>query len=110
MEITFGSADLARTCNDDAERLRFYGPELAATIRRRLCEIDAAAHLAELRSLPAARLRPDPRRNDGALLVALGRSADLRVRPQEEAPPVLLDGRLDELRVRGLLVFDVAVA
>ena len=110
LKIVFMSAELARSCNDDEERLRVYGPQLAPMLRRRLCEISAAGHLAELRSLPAARLRADPVRQDGWLLVALGRWADLRVRPREEPLPTLSDGRLDEVRIRELLVSEVAVA
>lgn len=109
LKIIFGSAELARSCNEDRERLRVYGSHLAPALRRRLCEIAAAGHLAELHSVPAARLRADPARPGGWLLVALGRSADLRVRPREEPPPRLSDGRLDEVEIRELLVSDVAV-
>lgn len=110
MKIYFSSAELARSCNDDAERLRIYGPGLASALHRRLGEMAAAGHLAELRRVPAARLRADPGRDAGALLVALDQGADLRVRPSEEPLPTLFDGRLDELRVKELLVSEVAVA
>jgi addiction module HigA family antidote len=109
LKIIFGSAELARSCNEDRERIRAYGPRLAAALRRRLCDIAAARHLAELRSVPAARLRADPEQADGWLLVALGQLADMRVRPSQEPPPRLSDGRLDEMRIRELLVSDVAV-
>jgi hypothetical protein len=101
VRITFASAELARVCNEDQERLRVYGPRLASALRRRLCEIRAAGHLAELRSIPAARLRPEP---GGSLLVRLGHSGELRVRLGEEPPPRLSDGRLDEVGIRELLV------
>jgi hypothetical protein len=105
LKITFASAELARSCNEDQERLRTYGPKLAAVLRRRLCEIRAAGHLAELRSIPAARLHPDPTRPGGFLLVPLGQVGELRVRLGEE--PRLSDGHLDEVRIRELLVSDV---
>jgi proteic killer suppression protein len=110
LRIIFGSVELAHSCNDDQERLRVYGPELANALRRRLCQIEAAGHLAELRSVPAARLRADPTSPEGWLRVGLRQSADLRARPREEPPPRLSDGRLDEVRIHELLVSDVIVA
>lgn len=107
MKIIFGSAELARRCNDDQERLQVYGPKLAATLRRRLCQISVAAHLAELRTVPAARLRDDPERPEGWLLLALRERTDLRIRPREDPLPRLGDGRLDEVGIRELLVADV---
>jgi hypothetical protein len=110
LKITFGSIELARSCNDDQERLRVYGPKLATALRRRLCQIEAAGNLAELRSVPATRLRADPTSPEGWLLIGLPQSADLRVRPCEESPPRLSDGRLDEVRIQELLVSEVIVA
>lgn len=86
-----------------------YGPKLATAIRRRLCQIEAAGHLAELRSVPAVRLRAAPTGPEGWLLVGLPQSADLRVRPCAEPPPRRGDGRLDEARIHELLVSGVIV-
>ena len=108
MKIAFSSADLALSCNLDEMRLRTYGPQLAPVLRRRLGEIAAADHLGELRSVPAARLRPDPALPGAWMLVALGNAADLRVRPGQQPPPVLADGRLNEFEVRELLIAAVA--
>lgn len=80
------------------------GPLLAAVLRRRLREIAAAGHLGELRSLPSARLRPDPQCRASWMLIALGHLAGLRVRPQKQPPPVLEDGMLDESAVNHLLI------
>lgn len=109
MEISFVDGELARSCNDDAIRERRYGPALAVVLRRRLAEIAAAAHLAELRRLPAARLRghPDERR---LLLVSLGSTADLHLRPRDDPPPRLTDGSLRELAVHALLITAVQLA
>lgn len=110
MRVYFASSELALSCNDDAERLRTFGPQLAPILLRRLCEIASAGHLAALRLMPAARLRDDPGDERGGLLITLRRGADLRVRPGEDPAPTLLDGRLDESRVKELLVTEVAVA
>ncbi|MDX3523342.1 hypothetical protein [Streptomyces scabiei] len=106
MELSFLDVELARSCNDDAMRERRYGPALAAVLRRRLAEIDAAAHLADLACLPAARLRPCPE-GPGLLLVSLGSEAYLRLRPRADPPPRLPDGRLDYSDIRAVIVTDV---
>jgi hypothetical protein len=106
VKLSFLDVELARSCNDDAMRERRYGPALAAVLRRRLAEICAAAHLADLARLPAARLRPSPDR-PGLLLVSLGPQADLHLRPRAEPPPRLPDGRLDYADVRAVIVTDV---
>jgi hypothetical protein len=110
VKIFFVSSELARICNDDQERVHVYGEPLASKLRQRLGEISAVRHLADLRRLPAARLRHDATSVDGSMLIALGRVADLRVRPRYDPLPILPDGRLDEIEVRELVVAAVAVA
>jgi hypothetical protein len=109
VKIFFSSVELARRCDDEPASERVYGRALASVLHRRLGEMVAATHLAMLRRIPAARLRPDPGQ-EGGLLVALGQGADLRVRPGNEPTPVLLDGNLDEEKVTELFVAEVAVA
>ncbi|MET8682221.1 hypothetical protein ABZW18_32790 [Streptomyces sp. NPDC004647] len=103
MKVLFKDGELAWTCNDDAARRDRYGPALASIIRRRLGEISAVTHLAELRQLPAARLRPGPK-NDGHLLISLGATADLLVRPRDDPSPLRPDGQLDEYAVRAIII------
>jgi hypothetical protein len=110
VKIFFASSELARVCNDDRERVQVYGEPLASRLRQRLGEISVASHLADLRRFPALRLRNDSTCGDGSMLVALGRVADLRVRPRYDPLPTLPDGRLDEVEVRELVVAAVAVA
>jgi len=104
LKILFEDGEVARICNDDDVRRSRYGPMLASTIRRRLGEITAVTHLAELRRLPAARVRHHPTHGNGYLLISLGATADLLVRPRDDSAPALADGRLDEHAVRALVV------
>ncbi|MFD3456990.1 hypothetical protein ACFWVC_33045 [Streptomyces sp. NPDC058691] len=106
MEIFFVDGELARSCNDDVIRARRFGAVVAPVLRRRLSEISAAAHLADLRRLPQARLRGHA---DGQLLVALGPTADLHLRPRDDPAP-MNDGDLVEWAVRSLLVTGVQLA
>jgi plasmid maintenance system killer protein len=109
VEISFVDVEVARTCNDDDLRVRRYGPALAAVLRRRLAEIDAAAHLADLARLPAARLRAHP--DDlHLLLVSLGPTADLHLRPRAAPLPHQPDGTLHFTDVRAVLVTDIQLA
>lgn len=103
VKISFVDAELALACNDDALRAKRFGPVLAPVLRRRLAELAAASHLAELRGLPQARLR---RRPGGLLLVALGPTADLRLRPGGDPPPPPEEAPVDRA-VTALLVTDV---
>lgn len=105
LEIFFVDSELARSCNDDAIRACRFGA-VAPVLRRRLAQIAATAHLAELRHLPQARLRGHA---DGRLLVALGPTADLHLRPRGNPPP-MADGYLLEQAVRSLLVTGVQLA
>ncbi|MGW4420482.1 hypothetical protein [Streptosporangium sp. NPDC004631] len=104
MKILFGDGEVARVCIDDDVRRSYYGPALTATIRRRLGKIAAVTHLAELRRLPAARLRYHPGSGSGYLLISLGTTANLLVRPRDDPAPTLADGRLDEHTVHDLVV------
>ena len=107
MKIFFVDEVLAKSCNDDDVRERRFGPVLSVVLRRRLAQIDAAEHLAELRRIPAIRLRTF---SNDKLTVALGTAADLQMRPRDDPPPRLDDGSLHEGAVRTLLITDVLLA
>ncbi len=106
VEISFVDGELAQACNDDAAREDRYGPSLAGIVRRRLAEIYSAAHLDDLRRLPAARLRGHPGDGD-LLLVSLGPSADLYLRPRVDPPLRDIDGALRYTDVRAVVVVDI---
>lgn len=103
MKISFVDAELALACNDDALRTKRFGPVLAPVLRRRLAELAAAAHLADLHRLPQARLR---RRPGGLLLVALGPTADLHLQSGGDPQPSPGEDPADRA-VTTLLVTDV---
>jgi hypothetical protein len=104
LKIFFDSGEVARTCNDDEMRVGRYGVAMAGAIRRRLGEMTAVSHLAELRWVPAARLRYDSAQGGGYYLVSLGPAGDLLMRPRDDPAPVLDDGRVDENVVRSVVI------
>lgn len=104
MEIAFCDEGLARVCCNDLERERVHGPELGKVIRRRLGQLDAVDHLAAMRTVPAAQMRSAVSPCDGTILLALGPTADLVVRPRDDPAPTCPDGSLDEYAVTAVLV------
>ena len=55
MRVSFTSAKLAKDCSSDRERQRRFGAERARKIKLRLDQMQAAASIAELMTLPGAR-------------------------------------------------------
>jgi plasmid maintenance system killer protein len=55
MRVTFTRAKLAKDCSSDRERQRRFGAERAHKLKLRLDQMQAAASIAELMTLPGAR-------------------------------------------------------
>ncbi|HET8684447.1 MAG TPA: type II toxin-antitoxin system RelE/ParE family toxin [Micromonosporaceae bacterium] len=55
MRVTFTSAKLAKDCSSDRQRQRRFGAERARKLKLRLDQMQAAASIAELMTLPGAR-------------------------------------------------------
>jgi hypothetical protein len=109
VDIVFNDAELARICNSDAARRARYGPEAAVTLHRRLGQMAAADHLADLHHLAAAQLRPGPTDSGVSRIVSLGDHGYLVVRPRDDPPATHRDGSLDERSVRALIVTAIAI-
>ncbi|MEV6480616.1 hypothetical protein [Streptomyces sp. NPDC051576] len=110
VDIVFDDTELARVCNSDAARRARFGPEAAATLHRRLGQMAAAAHLADLRHLAAARLRPGPPGDRFARLISVGAHGDLLVHPRDAPPALDRDGMLDEHSVRALIITAITIS
>ncbi|MER6162856.1 hypothetical protein ABT147_46575 [Streptomyces sp. NPDC001868] len=87
VNIAFDDAELARVCNSDAARRARFGPEAAATLHRRLGQMAAADHLADLHRLAAARLRPDPADNGVSRMSRSETTATSSYAPATTRPP-----------------------
>ena len=109
VDIGFVDAELGRVCNSEGARRARFGPDAAVALHRRLGEMAAAAHLADLRHLVAARLRPGPPEDRFARLISLGVYGDLLVHPRDSPPVLDQDGLLDEHSVRALIVTAVTI-
>ena len=55
MQVSFASAKMARVCSSDRDRQRRFGVERARKLQLRLDQLQAAASITELTSLPGAR-------------------------------------------------------
>ncbi|WP_329611916.1 hypothetical protein OG244_38885 [Streptomyces brevispora] len=109
VDIAFDDAELARVCNSDAARRARFGTEAAVTLHRRLGQMAAAGHLADLHRLAAAQLRPDPANRGASRIVSLGDHGHLVVRPRDAPPAAHRDGTLDKHSVRALIVTAIAI-
>ncbi|CCK28830.1 hypothetical protein BN159_4451 [Streptomyces davaonensis JCM 4913] len=109
MDIAFVDAELGRVCNSDAARRARFGSEAAATLHRRLGEIAAATHLADLRHVASARLRSGPPDDRFARLVSLGVYGELLVHPRDSPPVLDQNGLLDEHSVRAVIVTAITI-
>ncbi|MFC9643592.1 hypothetical protein ACFTZF_34380 [Streptomyces mirabilis] len=104
MEIVFEDAGLAHACNNGSARRARFGDEGSTALLRRLGQMSAAYHLADLRHVAAARLRPASNGDCFTLLVSLGPHGDLVVRPRDDPPTTHDDGTLNEHAVRAVIV------
>lgn len=105
MNVEFRSKELARVCNSDSARLAKYGPDRSSVIRRRLGQLVAAVHLADMRLFPGTRIRTAVTGDQHTVLVAAGTTLDVVLHPGQEGPPVGFP--LDEESVAGVVIYDI---
>jgi hypothetical protein len=105
MDVEFRSETLARVCNSDSARQAKYGADRSAIIRRRLGQLLAAAHLADMRRFTAVRMRTAVTHGRHTVLVAAGPTLDVLLHPHDEDAPV--DLPLDEESVTGVVIDDI---
>ena len=106
MDITFGSEKLAKTMNSDSKLNQTYGADRGKAIRKRLDDLDAAAVLEDMRSLPG---RCEELSGDraGELSVRLTGNWRLIFRPNNDPRPTKDDGGLDWTQVTVIEITEV---
>lgn len=106
MDITFATEKLAKTMNSDSKLSQTYGADRGKAIRKRLDDLDAAAVLEDMRTLPG---RCEELSGDraGELSVRLTGNWRLIFKPNNDPKPTKEDGGLDWTQVTAVEITDV---
>lgn len=104
MELSFASQKLAKTCNSAQKMQKEWGADNAKRLKRRLAQLQAAATLADLATLPQG--RPHPLAGDLKGLWALDLQHPLRLlfKVANDPCPMLADGGVDCRRVTAVCI------
>ncbi|MHC4401187.1 MAG: type II toxin-antitoxin system RelE/ParE family toxin [Planctomycetota bacterium] len=98
MEISFATSKLAKLCNSEKRLRGAYGPRMAAVIRRRLMDLDAAETLASMKELPG-RCHQLTENLDGLFAIDLVHPNRLVFVPDHDPVPELRGGGVDWSKV-----------
>jgi len=106
VEIAYGDKSLERLCNDDAHAKKKLGPLNAKKLRARLDDLDAAATLAVMRTLPGGchELKADLA---GCLGIDLHKGFRIVITPGHDPVPIKGDGGLDWALVTAVRVVKI---
>jgi proteic killer suppression protein len=107
MEIHFASRKVEKLCNSQKEMRARLGPRCAERLKQRLAELNAAANLEDMRSIPAARCHELKQDRRGQLAVDLVHPRRLVFKPTREPLPLRLDGGLDWCGVTEIVILEV---
>lgn len=107
MNITFASRKFQKTCEDQKERTRTYGPERAKLLALRLSQLRAAANLEVMRTLPQVRCHELTNNRKGQLAVDLKHPYRLIFEPANDPIPTKPDGGLDWTQVTAINILEV---
>ena len=106
MDVSFATEKLARIMNSDSKLSQTYGADMAKQIRKRLDDLDAAATLEDMRSLPG-RCEELTGDRSGELSVRLTANYRLIFQTNHDPMPVKADGGLDWTQVTAVEVTEV---
>lgn len=107
MEVLFRAKKLQKICNSAGEIIKRYGPERGKRLQRRLAELAAAGSLAEVATLPQARLHSLSGDRAGQYAVDLQYPFRLILEPADEPVPRLAGGGVDLDRVTRVWIVEV---
>lgn len=107
MEVLFTTKKLQKVCNSGEEIIRRYGQERGKRLQRRLAELAAAVSLAEVATLPQARLHSLSGDRAGQFAVDLQYPFRLILEPANEPVPRMAGGGVDLSRVTRVRIVEV---
>jgi plasmid maintenance system killer protein len=106
LDITFASAKLQKTCNNERKLVKQYGIDRARRLRRRLDDLRAAETLEDMRYIPGRchELKGD---RAGQLSLDLDHPYRLIFSPAHDPVPCKSDGGLDWTHVSAVIILGV---
>lgn len=105
LEFAFLTREVRTLCEQDTAALAHLGPAVAAALRRRLADLEAASHAFEL---PVGNVRLDTSFPDGSVcLVDLDEGCVLRFRAGHAAPPLRPEGTVDWFSVSRIQIMEI---
>lgn len=107
VEIGFRSAKLQRQCSSQVDMVKTFGPDRAKRLGRRLNELEAAANLEEMRSLPQARCHELAKNRDEQISVDLDQPYRLILEVANEPVPRNGTGGLDWPKITAVTVVEI---
>lgn len=107
VEVTFVTTKLAKLCSSWDRMVRELGPQMARRQGARLQEMEAAATLAELRTLPQVRAHQLSGDRDEQVSLDLVHPRRLIIRPAEPVPRTP-DAGLDWGAITSVIVLGIA--
>jgi proteic killer suppression protein len=107
LDIIFRQKKFAKICNNHTQLVRTFGDRMARRIRQRLDEFQAAANLAEIRTLPGPRCHELTGDRKGQFSVDLVHPYRLLFVPANDPLPEKDDGGLDWTRITAIEIIEV---
>ena len=107
MEFTFSSTKLAKLCSSHDQMVRQFGLQMACRLEMRLQQLEAAASLADLRSLPQVRAHELIANRDEQISLDLVHPFRLILQVANDPVPRLVAGGLDWGLVTSVVVLEV---
>lgn len=107
MEITFASTRVRRQCESERVLQRAHGQACARKLMARLADLDAAASLSEMRTLPG-RCHELSGDRAGQLALELADGKRLVIEPANVPLPVDQGGGLDWARIDAVRILEIA--
>ena len=105
LELAFLTREIRTLCEQDTAAVAKLGPAVAAALRRRLADLEAASNAVEL---PVGNVRLDSSFHDGSVcLVDLDDGWMLRFRAGHANPPLSREGMLDWPSVSRIQIMEV---
>jgi plasmid maintenance system killer protein len=107
MELYFRTRKLEKACGEERESLRRWGSDRAPIVRRRITQLMAVETLADVGTLPPARLHELAGSRDGQFAINIGPQLRLILEPWHDPVPKTVDNGIDKKRITKIRILAI---